>query len=94
MSDDEDDEVSEQPQPELKPKRKPIFVSEMAYELMCEAVRLRDTQACLVKAGLRDSPWPEAMRRADVFEASAKLLDEIAPRLKDVMALVRERRRK
>lgn len=70
----------------------PIRIAHMATACMNEAARIRTTQVdVLVAGGLRSEPDPGEMRRADVLEAAAKFLDEIAPKAQQVLAVIRRR---
>jgi flagellum-specific peptidoglycan hydrolase FlgJ len=64
----------------------------MATACMNEAVRIRRTQTdVLVAGGFRSEPDPDELRKADVFEAAARFLDEIAPKAQQVLSVIRRR---
>jgi hypothetical protein len=68
---------------------RPIKLPEMIRAVVDEAVRIEATQKALVAKGARLAPDPAMMRRAEVFMAIARLLDQIGFHFDKVMAIIR-----
>lgn len=69
--------------------QRPIKLPEMIRAVVDEAVRIEATQKALVAKGARLAPDHAMMRRAEVFMATARFLDQIGFHFDKVMAIIR-----
>lgn len=71
-----------------------ITVADMVEELRAEASRIDGTQKVLVATGVQDAPSETAIRRRDVYDHAALLLERISPYLDELRDIVRRRNRR
>lgn len=82
-----DPKLAPEPWPPPKSDR-PVRLKDMIFFLYMEGRRIRETQSGVVRSGLAKEPWPEAIYRAEVFEATARFLERIQPVLGKVLELL------
>ena len=70
------------------PQPVPVTVDNMIDECIIEALRIRGSQAALIAAGHRAIEDPGMIRKAEVWEAQARFLQKIKPRLAEIRKLM------
>ena len=73
------------------PKPVPITVDDMIDQCIVEALRIRGTQTTLIAMGHRTVEDPGMIRKAEVWEAQARFLQKIKPRLPDIRKMMARR---
>lgn len=72
-----------------EPQPKPVRLADMIYEITMEAHHIRHVQAVMGMPPAKRDPDPKELRRAEVFDATARLLERIQPVLGPVIELVK-----
>jgi hypothetical protein len=75
-----------------EPTHRVISIAEMIDACRAEAHRIQSTQRALVESALALKADPEQVRRADVFDHVALLLERVEPYLAEIKRIHNSRR--